>query len=525
MSQLSRRRFINMVSAAAGTTVAPLGLLYSGSASAACAINGTSTGFGPLSPMLPLNTNDLVDTGPGNLSGYAFLELPPGFSYTAISITGQTMSDGTLVPGDHDGMACFARGYGHLRRQLKPAAQQLLAGQNFEDQQDPNKGWRRPDHHGASRLYYLVRNHELSPGEFEFGNTLGVVGPANNKYDPLVNGGGTTTLIVDHKGRLLRDYASLSGTIRNCAGGPTPWRSWISCEEDVTTPNSANQVSMRHGYNFEVPAFSKDPVDAIPLAEMGRFNHEAIAVDPKSGYVYQTEDRDDSAFYRFTPRVYPRRFGDLQMGGDLYAMVIDPEQLSTCDFSYLPTRTVTGGTTVVNTGSGVSQFLGQALTVSWVKLEDVDPVNDTLRKEAQSKGAAIFRRGEGMWYDKGLIYFVSTTGGNVGKGQVWVYDPAVETVTLVVESKSGSELDNVDNITVAPDGSLYMCEDSTQACVVGVDRLGRLFKFARNNYDSSEFAGACFSPDGRILFVNQQGPGITYCIFREDGKPIEPTLS
>ncbi len=524
MSQLSRRRFINMVSAAAGTTVAPLGLLYSRSASAVCAINGASNGFGPLSPTLPRNTNDLVDTGPGNLSGYALLELPPGFTYTAISITGQTMSDGTLVPGDHDGMACFARGYGHLRRELTPSAQPVLAGRSSKHQQD-HKASRRSDHHGASRLYYLVRNHELSPGELKFGNALGVVGSANNKYDPLVNGGGTTTLIVDHMGRLHRDYASLSGTIRNCAGGPTPWRSWISCEEDLTTPNSANRVSMPHGYNFEVPAFSRNPVDAIPLVAMGRFNHEAIAVDPKSGYIYQTEDRDDSAFYRFTARVYPRRFGDLQKGGDLYAMVIDPGQFSTCDFSYLPTLTTTGGTVVVNTGSGVSQFLGQALAVSWVKLDDVDPVTDTLRKEAQSKGAAVFRRGEGMWYDKGLIYFVSTTGGNSGQGQVWVYDPAVETLTLVVESKSSSELDNVDNITVAPDGSLYLCEDSTQACVVGVDRLGRLFKFARNNYDSSEFAGACFSADGRILFVNQQGPGITYCIFRDDGKPIEPALN
>jgi len=495
MNEISRRKFISLVSAAIGTTVAPLGLFYSRSASAECKINGQSNGFGPLAPAIPLNTNDLGMTGPGNLVGMALLELPPGFTYTAISITGQTMSDGTLVPGDHDGMACFARGY--------------------------PQNWRKPPL--PSKFYYLVRNHELSPDENEFGNTLGVSGSIETRYDPLVNGGGTTTLIVDNKGRLLRDYASLSGTIRNCAGGPTPWHSWISCEEDVT-PASSSRVSVPHGYNFEVPAFKKKTVKAVPLVAMGRFNHEAVAVDPAKGDIYQTEDRHDGAFYRFTPRVRPRRDGDLQKGGDLYAMVIDPDQFSTCDFTSLPVTTAPSGATIVNTGSGVSQFLGQPLAVSWVKLDDVDPVNDTLRKEAQSKGAAIFRRGEGMWFDKGLIYFVCTSAGNNGNGQVWAYDPARETVTLLVESKSSSELDNADNITVAPDGTLYLCEDSFGADVVGVDRLGRLFKFASNNFDSSEFAGACFSPDGRIMFVNQQGPGITYCIFREDGKPIDVPL-
>jgi hypothetical protein len=454
-------------------------------------INGTSSGFGPLSSTIPLNTNDLGDTGPGNLVGMALLELPPGFTYTAISITGQMMTDGTLVPGDHDGMACFTR---------------------------PVRPHRRSGARSA-RFYHLVRNHELSPGENEFGNTLGVIGSPENTYDPLVKGGGTTTLIVDNEGRLLRDYASLSGTIRNCAGGLTPWGSWISCEEDVT-PASSSRVSVPHGYNFEVPAFRRKTVTAVPLVEMGRFNHEAVAVDPENGYIYQTEDRNDSAFYRFAPRVRPRRYGDLQKGGDLYAMVINPDQFSTCDSTHLPTTAATSGATIVNTGSGVSQFLGQPLAVSWVKLDDVDPVNDTLRNEAQNKGAAMFRRGEGMWYDKGLVYFVCTSAGNNGNGQVWAYDPARETVTLLVESKSSSELDNPDNITVAPDGSLYLCEDASDAHIVGVDRTGRLFMFARNNYDSSEFAGACFSPDGRIMFVNQQGPGITYCIFREDGRPI-----
>lgn len=126
-----------------------------------------------------------------------------------------------------------------------------------------------------------------------------------------------------------------------------------------------------------------------------------------------------------------------------------------------------------------------------------------------------------MWYADGLSYFVCTGGGDQGNGQVWAYDPRRETVTLLVESTSGGALDNPDNITVGPDGALYMCEDGGgEQFVVGVDGNGDLFKFARNNLNTSEFCGACFSNDGRMMFVNIQGPGITYAIFRDDHRPI-----
>jgi secreted PhoX family phosphatase len=250
---------------------------------------------------------------------------------------------------------------------------------------------------------------------------------------------------------------------------------------------------------------------------MGRCNHEAVAVDPHSGDVFLTEDTGDSCFYRYVARDrHPNRYGDLQKGGKLYAMVIDASASAVCDGSPLP---VTGNS--VDVRSGVQSFLGQPLKVRWARIEEPDPEQDTLRLEAQAKGAAIIARGEGCWYGDGLIYFISTSGGDAGCGQVWAYDPRRETVTLIVESTSEGELDSPDNITVAPDGTLYLCEDGGgEQFVVGVDDDGDLFKFARNNYNDSEFAGACFSPDGKILFVNMQSFGVTFAIFRDNHRPI-----
>jgi secreted PhoX family phosphatase len=250
---------------------------------------------------------------------------------------------------------------------------------------------------------------------------------------------------------------------------------------------------------------------------MGRFNHEAIACDPRSGYVYQTEDRGDSLFYRFVPNDrHPCRFGDLQKGGSLYAMVIDANTSAICDGTNLPVTDAS-----VDTRRGVLSFLGQPLPVQWVRLEDVDPEADTLRFEGQAKGAALFNRGEGAWYHEGLIYFVATSGGDNGNGQVWAYNPKHETVTLVVESTDSGVLDNPDNITVAPDGTLYLCEDGGGVqFVVGVDHDGNLFPFAENIYNTSEFCGACFSHDSRFMFVNMQSFGVTYAIFRDDHRSI-----
>ncbi|MEM1437331.1 MAG: alkaline phosphatase PhoX, partial [Pseudomonadota bacterium] len=429
MPRVSRRNFSKLISSAAATSaVAPLGMLHSKRARAAISCDPSSfrvEGFGPLKATLPVNTNDLKDIAgtaglSGDLRGIPLMRVPDGFEYAAISIRGNLMSDGNLVPGDHDGMAAFPFRRGQIA---------------------------------------LVRNHELSPSESEAGNLLGCLTANGKQYDPFtgtaagLGGDGTSNVIVDFNGNVLQDYVSLGGTIRNCAGGPTPWNSWISCEENVSTPATSSEVTVKHGYNFEVPSALGEAVDPIPIIAMGRMNHEAVSVDPRSGYVYETEDRGDSCYYRFIPNAgLPNKFGDLQQGGILEAMVIEPGQVSVCDGSVLPTTTV-NGTEVVDCrglGRGASgsmlPFIGQPLKVSWVRLEDVDPEEDTLRLEAQTKGAAIFWRGEGAWYQGGKHYWVNSGAGDEAEGQVMVYDPVTETVTLVIESTDENLLDGPDNI-------------------------------------------------------------------------------
>ncbi len=525
MSKLSRRQFAALIAAsAAGTAMAPVALLNARRVLAdedkdddqrrGCSTTSFSVaGFGPLSPVIPLNTSQLDNVaGRGDLRNVALLKLPAGFQYKAISIRGQVMDDKVLVPGDHDGMAAFPGPKG--------------SGTNI-----------------------LVRNHELSPDEEEAGNLKGCLAPNGRRYDSFkgkaagLGGGGTTTVVVDYHGNVVKHFVSLGGTFRNCAGGPTPWGSWITCEENVSTPVNDDQVTKKHGYNFEVPASATEAVKPIPLVAMGRMNHEAVSVD-HSGVVYETEDRGDSCYYKFVPNVVKQggrlnRPGQLQHGGDLFAMAIYPDQKSKRTGEPLPTVMAPADnpeTKVVDTrglgreaSASMLPFLGQALKVRWVKLDDVDPDEDTLRYEAQSKGATIFWRGEGAWEFKGLHYWVNSGAGDAGEGQVWCYNPEKETVTMIVESTDENLLDGPDNMTVAPDGTIYLCEDGSAGKegnpnfsqrVVGVDASGGLFNFAVNNLDTSEFAGACFSPDGKFMYVNSQGVGITYAIWRTDGRPI-----
>ncbi|MBD2344023.1 alkaline phosphatase PhoX [Anabaena subtropica] len=373
------------------------------------------------------------------------LEVPEGFQYRVISRVNQIMADGNPVPGAFDGMAAFP---------------------------------------GPRNTTILVCNHELS-------NTSGTQVRVPNRYDP-VSRGGTTNLVVGSNNQLIKQFATLGGTIRNCAGGPTPWGSWISCEENTSVPGSSDGSTQFHGYNFEVPASATGPVEPVPLKAMGRFNHEAVAVDPKTGIVYETEDRGNSLFYRFIPNVP----GKLAEGGTLQALrIIDRPG--------------------VNTVTGFVPF--EKFSVDWVTIDDPDPATDTVRVEGRNKGAAQFVRGEGIWYSglsgKSELYFVATTGGPVGGGQVWRYIPEDETIELFVESQSREELDMPDNIVVAPFGDLILCEDGPgEQYLRGVTPQGEIYNFARNALNNSEFAGACFSPDGRTMFVNIYS-GVTLAIW------------
>ncbi|MBE9210859.1 DUF839 domain-containing protein [Nostoc sp. LEGE 06077] len=429
--KLSRRKFFTLAGAsAAGTLLAsPLEALYARQA------NGQpifGTGYGALVP----DPNGLLD-------------LPPGFQYRTFSLTGELMTDGTLVPSNHDGMATFP---------------------------------------GPRNTVILVRNHELGTG-FTGSRTQGT-----RPYDPIARGG-TTTLVVGANRQLIKHFVSLSGTIRNCAGGLTPWGSWITCEEDVTLPSATNGVTRPHGYNFEVPASATSPINPEPLVAMGRFNHEAVAVDPRTGIVYETEDRGDSLFYRFIPK----ERNNLKAGGTLQALkIVNQPRVNTSNSGFVR---------------------GQKLGVEWVTIPNPNPLDgDTVRLQGQELGAATFARGEGIWYGNGEFYFCCTSGGAAGAGQVWRYIPptnrTLETLDLFVESTSRSELDAPDNIVVAPFGDLILCEDGGgENFLRGVTSNGEIYNFARNALNDSEFAGACFSPDGRTLFVNIQTPGITLAIW------------
>ena len=445
MSNFSRRDFVSILGAStAGLSITPLSSFYARPAHARM-IHGC--GFGPLESKLPVNTDSLPDP----YKSEAFLSLPEQFSYSVASITGEIMSDGHPVPGSHDGMGAFR---------------------------------------GCGGNIVVVRNHELNTGE-------GVMVSDGSYYD-ATRAGGTTTLEFDQRGRLQAHYGSLAGTERNCAGGPTPWDTWLTCEETFSTGDE------RHGYVFEVP--SDGLADPTPIRAMGRFNHEAAAVDPRTGYIYLTEDRGDSVFYRYRPH----DSCDLRAGGVL-------EALRLLDFPE-----------GINTKNGFLDHLYEPFAVDWVIVDEVDPDSESdgnsTRSQAQAKGAAVFSRGEGAWYGNQRIYFCCTNGGEAGKGQVWAYHPRRCELTLFVEAQKDPENPDLednggflvaapDNICVAPDGRLYLCEDGSGVeKVVGVDRDGSLFEFARNVYNNSEFAGVCFCPRGRLMFVNLQNPGLTLVI-------------
>jgi secreted PhoX family phosphatase len=349
---------------------------------------------------------------------------------------------------------------------------------------------------GSDGLAHLVRNHEL---------LAGTAFDATRAYDPFA-GGGTTTLTFDPAaGRLVGARVGLAGTLRNCAGGPTPWGTWLTCEETVLGPDSHPSLQRPHGYVFEVPVSGESSRE--PLAAMGRFVHEAVAVDPATGVVFQTEDANRAGLYRFVPAVA----GRLDRGGRLQMLAVRGR----------PGADLRRG-----------QITGVVLGTYWVEIGDPGGGNPrsgnrvTVYSQGQRAGGATFARLEGAWYADGRVYLTSTSGGNAEMGQVWELTPAADELRLIYESPGRHELNMPDNLTVSPRGGLVLCEDGTRnPCLHVLTRAGRIARFARNavvlrgehrglhgDFRTSEFAGATFSPDGRWLFVNVQTPGITLAI-------------
>lgn len=396
-----------------------------------------SGGYGELSPKQ-------AENDPGT-----YLALPEGFKYTMIGAIGTLMSDGNPTPPAHDGMASFTA----------------------------------PD--GVR----LVRNHEVRTPA---GTGVAIGG---DSYDPLA-GGGTTTLVVDPQTRLLqRDFVSLSGTYVNCAGGPTPGGSWLTCEE--TTAGETSGFRKDHGYIFEVPSSNDGLAEPEPYRAMGRFVHEAVAIDPATGIAYETEDRGAAGFYRFLAND-PRDFG---AGGRLQMLAIKGRP---------------------NYDTRTGQRVGKPLPVEWVDIENPDPESaeqnsSAVYEQGQAEGGATFARLEGCWYGDGSIFLNSTSGGDEELGQVWQYRPRGNSggqLILLFESENPEMLDAPDNICVSPRGGLAICEDGdNEQYVRGLTQQGRIFDFALNVENNFEFAGANFSPDGETLFVNVQTPGRTFAIW------------
>jgi len=423
--------------------------------------------------------NQVEGYGPLQRDPRGLFDLPEGFSYVTMSDTGDPMDDGLLVPGDHDGMATFP-------------------GANDSE-------------------FVLIRNHELSVSQTDkspFGANEERIARIDRSriYDWTPDGaphlGGTTTVVLDAQSLAIKQqFLSLGGTIRNCAGGPTPWGSWITCEE--TLEQAGAGARQDHGWAFEVPAAARELIEPVPLRGLGRFNREAAAVDPATGVVYATEDDFPGLVYRFLPD----QPGELHRGGRLQAMAV---------------RGIPGADTT-NWEEQVFQT-GRPVEVEWIDLEAIHNPDNDLAARAVAAGAANFTRGEGCWFGQGELYFCATNGGPARIGQIWRYRPSrfegysQETsepgvLELFVETGDERVLEKCDNITVAPWGDLIVVEDGDgDQFIRGVTREGRLYTIGRNaaredDGDHSEITGPCFSPDGTTLLFNvQRGPGRTFAV-------------
>ena len=432
-------------------------------------------GYGPLRPVADETT------------GLPLLQLPEGFRYRSFGWTGEPLTGpgeagARRTPGAHDGMGVVS------------------------EAEDAD----------GRRVVTLVRNHELS------GDAGAVC--RETAFDPAAPGGCTTLRFDATAGRWLDAALSLSGTVKNCAGGPTGRGGWFSCEETVSGPGETDEdgvtpaYEQTHGWVFEV-----NPSDAgaapAPIEAMGRFKHEAVAVDPASGEVYLTEDQGKCGLYRFAPR----DAADPAAGGGLFMLKVPGEP-------------------DLRRGSRP----GREYPVEWAPIDDptrghspeglAAGVWDEQGVYAQGRvlGATRFARMEGAWAGpdgegRPGIWAVSTSGGAAGLGQVWFFDPARQRLRLIYESPGAEVLDSPDNITVSPRGGVVLCEDGdvVPQRLHGLTRGGVLFPLAANNvvltargpggvkprdYRGEEWAGATFDRAGEWLFANIQTPGVTVAV-------------
>lgn len=465
--RVTRRGFIGGSAAALGFAFAGAGSLDPFVREAAAAATGPAKGYGPL------------QYRPGRI-----LALPEGFDYKVLGEVGKRTAGGLIHPDDPDAMGVF------------------------------------PGPDGGS---VVVSNHENGPDdEFVVPHDEGIV------FDPGARGG-TSTMIVDAQNNLTGHYASLAGTVNNCAGGITPWGTWLSCEETEVRRGAALQFD--HGYVFEVdPAGPQANVgrSGIPLKFLGRYSHEACAVDPDSGAIHLTEDAGgpNGLYYRWTPPVgYRQGAGVLhelsQNGTAINVGKLEAMKCFDADGNHVPDL---AAATDVNT----------RYHVEWVEVPDRDAAKVSVRKQFSNDQITRARKLEGQWWADGGAYFVSSfarlSDGSVAEhdGQVWHYDPKWQTIRLktifgvnIDPGAEGTNFDGPDNITVSPHGGLIMAEDGNgKSHLVGVTTFGKAYPLALNQTGDSEFCGPAFNAAGDTLFVNiQSGPGYTLAITGPWGRP------
>ena len=412
------------------------------------------------------------------------LSLPPGFSYTIIQRAGDIMSDGRPMPMQPDGMVC-----------------QVDADGN----------------------YVLLRNHELGHDEWieRGGLDPAMLRIGRDDIDATQPLGGVSRLVLhprrlatelrrgqpDGSRAVLDSRLVLSGTALNCSGGAVDG-GWVTCEESEAPG---------HGWAYRIHFTDTELVDRDErrLPSWGRFEREGIALDPRTGIVYQTEDDKLGALYRHVPDDPSRPFGPGRLQALRIPHVVHSDRHSDHGQTMDPVHD--------------PLVPGTAYRIEWVDLPDPAATEQMCRAQALEAGATLFSRSEGIIQDDmGQVWFSATTGGPAASGQLWRIDPANDTLTLVYEVTDPTVLSLPDNLTQTPWGDLLIAEDNYHTTDIVqhqhlriLDRDGRIYDLARNertlpddpSKPGAEFAGPCFSPDGRVLFVNLQFPeGVTVAI-------------